>query len=49
MVNIYYAWLKVRMEIIRQKIPDVLLIKPKIHNDNRGYFMESFRQELLES
>lgn len=31
-----------------QKIPDVLLITPKIHNDDRGYFFESFRQDKLE-
>ena len=37
------------MEIIKQEIPDVLLINPKILNDKRGYFMESFRQDLLES
>jgi dTDP-4-dehydrorhamnose 3,5-epimerase len=36
------------MKFIPQKIPDVLLLIPKIHCDERGYFMESFRQDLLE-
>jgi dTDP-4-dehydrorhamnose 3,5-epimerase len=31
-----------------QLIPDVLLIEPTIHGDDRGYFMESFRQDLFE-
>ena len=30
------------MLIEPQKIPDVLLITPDIHQDNRGYFLESF-------
>ena len=35
------------MNFIPQSIPDVLLIEPKVHGDSRGYFMESFRQDLL--
>jgi len=31
-----------------QSIPDVLLIEPTVHGDSRGYFMESFRQDLLD-
>jgi len=31
-----------------QSISDVILIEPKIHGDNRGYFVETFRQGLLE-
>jgi dTDP-4-dehydrorhamnose 3,5-epimerase len=31
-----------------QLIPEVVLIKPTVHGDNRGYFMESFRQDLFE-
>ncbi len=30
------------MEIIRTKIPDVLEIRPKVFEDDRGYFLESF-------
>ena len=29
-------------------IADVILIKPKKIGDNRGYFMETFRQSLFE-
>ena len=36
------------MEFIRQEIPEVVLIKPAIHNDDRGYFVETFRQDLFE-
>jgi len=31
-----------------QSIPDVVLIEPNVHGDNRGYFIETFRQELFE-
>jgi dTDP-4-dehydrorhamnose 3,5-epimerase len=33
---------------IPQSIPDVLVIEPKIHGDQRGYFVETFRQDKLE-
>ena len=36
------------MEFIKQSIPDVLLIKPKVFGDDRGYFVETFRQDKLE-
>jgi len=36
------------MEFIKQKIPEVILIKPTVHGDNRGYFIETFRQDLFE-
>ena len=35
------------MNFIPQSIPDVLLIYPEVYCDSRGYFMESFRQDLL--
>ena len=35
------------MEFIKTKIPDVILIKPKLFGDERGYFVETFRQELF--
>jgi len=31
-----------------QSIPDVVLIEPTVHGDNRGYFIETFRQDLFE-
>ena len=36
------------MEFIKQKIPGIVLIKPTIHGDDRGYFIETFRQDLFE-
>ena len=36
------------MKFITQKIPDVILIKPTIIEDNRGYFVETFKQDLFE-
>ena len=36
------------MKFIPQSIEDVILIEPTIHSDDRGYFVETFRQDLLE-
>ncbi len=36
------------MKFIAQSIADVLLIEPKVHGDQRGYFLESFRQDEFE-
>lgn len=36
------------MEIIRLDIPDVLLIKPKVFGDERGFFFESFSQRVFD-
>jgi len=35
------------LNFIPQSIPDVLLIEPTVHGDSRGYFMESFRQDIV--
>jgi dTDP-4-dehydrorhamnose 3,5-epimerase len=35
------------MHFIKTEIPDVVLIKPKVFGDSRGYFMESFRSDLF--
>ena len=32
------------METVKTSIPDVLILKPRIFNDSRGYFFESFSQ-----
>jgi dTDP-4-dehydrorhamnose 3,5-epimerase len=32
------------MQIIQTGLPDLLIIKPKIFEDNRGYFFESYNQ-----
>ena len=36
------------MKFIPQSIADVILIEPAIHGDDRGYFVETFRQDLFE-
>ncbi|HAT52637.1 MAG TPA: dTDP-4-dehydrorhamnose 3,5-epimerase [Betaproteobacteria bacterium] len=36
------------MEFISQSIPDVWVIEPKVHDDDRGYFVEIFRQDKFE-
>jgi dTDP-4-dehydrorhamnose 3,5-epimerase len=36
------------VEFIPQSIPDVWVIEPKIHGDERGYFVETFRQDKFE-
>ena len=36
------------MEFIPQSIPDVWIIEPKVHGDERGYFAETYRQDKFE-
>jgi dTDP-4-dehydrorhamnose 3,5-epimerase len=36
------------MKFEPQKIPEVILIIPKLHGDSRGYFTETFRQDQFE-
>ena len=36
------------MIFTRTNIPDVIIIEPTVHGDDRGYFMETFRQDKLE-
>ncbi len=36
------------MQFIRTQIPDVVIIEPKVHGDDRGYFVETFRADKLE-
>jgi dTDP-4-dehydrorhamnose 3,5-epimerase len=36
------------LKLTPQSIEDVILIEPTIHADDRGYFIETFRQDLLE-
>ena len=37
------------MNFIPQSIKDVILIQPTTHSDERGYFLETFRQDLFEA
>ena len=32
------------MEIVKTGIPDVLIIKPRVYNDDRGYFFEAYNK-----
>ncbi len=36
------------MKFIKQAIADVMVIEPNVHGDSRGYFVETFRQDLFE-
>ena len=36
------------MEFVPQSIPDVWVIEPKVHGDERGYFAETYRQDKFE-
>lgn len=36
------------MRVIPTDIPDVLILEPKVHGDERGFFMESFNQRMFD-
>ncbi|NTW54356.1 MAG: dTDP-4-dehydrorhamnose 3,5-epimerase [Chlorobaculum sp.] len=36
------------MQVIQTSIPEVLLFEPKVFGDDRGWFFESFRQDIFE-
>lgn len=36
------------MEIIETALPGVLILQPRVFADDRGYFMETFRNDLFE-
>ena len=36
------------MKFTRTHIPEVVICEPKVHGDERGYFVETFRQDKLE-
>ncbi|MDF1882595.1 dTDP-4-dehydrorhamnose 3,5-epimerase [Sulfurimonas sp. SAG-AH-194-C21] len=36
------------MQFIRTDIPDIVIIEPTVHGDDRGYFVETFRADKLE-
>ena len=37
------------MKFIRTTIPEVIIIEPQVHGDERGYFMETWRHDKLET
>jgi len=39
---------KNNMKFTRTDIPDVVICEPKVFGDHRGYFIETFRKDLLE-
>jgi dTDP-4-dehydrorhamnose 3,5-epimerase len=36
------------MQFVKTDIPEVIVIQPQVHGDNRGYFVETFRADKLE-
>ena len=36
------------MKFTRTEIPDVVIVEPVVHGDERGYFVETFRKDKLE-
>lgn len=36
------------MKIIKTEIPEVIVFEPNVFGDHRGYFLESFRQDLID-
>ncbi|HHH51032.1 MAG TPA: dTDP-4-dehydrorhamnose 3,5-epimerase [Campylobacterales bacterium] len=37
------------MNFLKTEIPDVVIIEPQVHGDERGYFVETFREDKLEA
>jgi len=37
------------MKFTRTRIEDVVIIDPQVHGDDRGYFVETYRQDKLEA
>jgi dTDP-4-dehydrorhamnose 3,5-epimerase len=35
------------MEFVATSIPDVILVRPKVFGDERGFFLETFRADLF--
>ena len=36
------------MQFTRTKIKDIIIIEPQVHGDERGYFVETYRQDKLD-
>ena len=36
------------MKLVRSSLPDVLIIEPRVHSDERGYFFESYNERELD-
>ena len=35
-----------KMEVVKTKLKDVLLIKPDIFEDHRGFYVQTYNEEL---
>ena len=35
------------MDFVRTKIHDIVIISPKVYGDGRGFFLETFREDLF--
>ena len=36
------------MNFLPQAVPEILVFEPKVHGDKRGYFVETFRKDVVE-
>jgi len=36
------------MEFVKTKIPEVIILRPKVLGDDRGFFMETYRERSEE-
>lgn len=36
------------MQVIQTTIPEVIIFEPKVYGDDRGYFFENFRQDVID-
>jgi dTDP-4-dehydrorhamnose 3,5-epimerase len=36
------------MQLIKTRIPDVMILEPKVFGDHRGFFLETWRKEVFE-
>lgn len=47
MIYFVFSYRKYRMKYIETEIAGLWIIEPKVLSDSRGYFMESFKQEVF--
>ena len=47
MINFVFYYREYRMKYIQTEIAGLWIIEPKVLSDSRGYFMESFKQEVF--
>ncbi len=47
MIYFVFSYRKYRMKYIQTEIAGLWIIEPKVLSDSRGYFMESFKQEVF--